>query len=62
MTKIVEQRKVDEVRWRTSAQRIQAEVIELLNKSGMPIPVDCSMEDFERRLQDYTKQAPSSST
>jgi len=66
MTKIVEQRKADEARWRTSAQRIQAEVTELLNMSGMPIPVDCSMEDFERRLQDYKsqaeKQAPSSSS
>ena len=32
---IVEQRKADEARWRASAQRIQAEVTELLNLTGM---------------------------
>ncbi len=32
---IVEQRKSDEVHWRTSAQRLQTEVTELLNISGM---------------------------
>ncbi|CAF4482516.1 unnamed protein product, partial [Rotaria magnacalcarata] len=53
MTQIVEQRKADEARWRASAQRIQAEVTELLNVTGMPIPVDCTMDDFERRLQNY---------
>jgi hypothetical protein len=57
MTKIVEQRKADEARWRASAHRIQAEVTELLNITGMPIPVDCSMDDFERLIQDYTREA-----
>ncbi|CAF1996589.1 unnamed protein product [Rotaria magnacalcarata] len=60
MTQIVEQRKADEARWRASAQRIQAEVTELLNVTGMPIPVDCTMDDFERRLQNYIKQAEKS--
>ncbi|CAF0901117.1 unnamed protein product [Adineta ricciae] len=57
MTRIVEQRKADEARWRASAQRIQAEVTGLLNLSGMPIPVDCSMDDFENRIQSYVRQA-----
>ncbi|CAF3402697.1 unnamed protein product [Rotaria sp. Silwood1] len=57
MTQIVEQRKADEARWRASAQRIQAEVTELLNLTGMPIPIDSSMDDFERHVQDYITQA-----
>ncbi|CAF1466505.1 unnamed protein product, partial [Rotaria sordida] len=57
MTQIVEQRKADEARWRTSAQRIQAEVTELLNLTGMPISIDSSMDDFEQHIQDYITQA-----
>ncbi|CAF2898980.1 unnamed protein product [Rotaria sp. Silwood2] len=57
MTQIVEQRKADEARWRASAQRIQAEVTELLNLTGMPIPIDSSMDDFERHIQDYMTEA-----
>ncbi|CAF0931618.1 unnamed protein product [Adineta steineri] len=56
MTKIVEQRKADEAHWRTLAQRLQTEVTELLNLSGKSIPIDCSMEDFEQRIQNYSTQ------
>ncbi|CAF4400165.1 unnamed protein product, partial [Adineta steineri] len=56
MTKIVEQRKADEAHWRTLAQRLQTEVTELLNLSGKSIPVDCSMEDFEQSIQNYSTQ------
>ncbi|CAF3893457.1 unnamed protein product [Adineta steineri] len=56
MTKIVEQRKADEAHWRTLAQRLQTEVTELLNLSGKSIPIDCAMEDFEQRIQNYSTQ------
>ncbi|UJR21385.1 hypothetical protein I4U23_024476 [Adineta vaga] len=61
ITKIVEQRKADETRWRESAQRLQNEVTDLLNLSGMSIPNDCSMEDFESLIQTYTTQLEKSS-
>ena len=35
MMKVVEQRKSDEEHWRTSTQRLQTEVTDLLNISGM---------------------------
>ncbi|CAF0876334.1 unnamed protein product [Adineta ricciae] len=61
MTKIVEQRKADEARWRESAQRLKTEVTDLLNLSGLSIPNDCSMEDFQNLIQSYTAQLEKSS-
>ncbi|CAF1152078.1 unnamed protein product [Rotaria sordida] len=61
MTKIVEQHKTDEAHWRTSVQHLQIEVTKLLNLSGMSIPIDCSMEDFEEYIQHYITQAGKSS-
>ncbi|CAF5196678.1 unnamed protein product [Rotaria magnacalcarata] len=55
--KIVEQHKADEVRWRASAQHIQEEATKLLNLSGMSIPTDCSIKDFEEHIQRNMKQS-----
>ncbi|CAF3296799.1 unnamed protein product [Rotaria socialis] len=57
MTKIVEQHKADEVRWRTLAQHLQEEATKLLNLSGMSIPTDCSLEDFEEHIQRNMNQS-----
>ena len=35
LIQIVERRKIDEAHWRKSAQRLQTEVTDLLNISGM---------------------------
>ncbi|CAF0727959.1 unnamed protein product [Didymodactylos carnosus] len=53
MTRIVEQRKTDEAKWRSVLDTVKAQVTNIMNLDGMLIDNNCTIEDFQSMLSEY---------
>ncbi|CAF1131939.1 unnamed protein product [Didymodactylos carnosus] len=55
MTRIVEQRKTDEAKWRSVLDAVKMQVITIMNSDGVIIEKECTIDDFQSKLNEYVE-------